>query len=326
MKTFRRFVLAAFAAFTPLHASAEEIVLKSISIWPSSFASVKGYMKFVDRVKKDGAGIVRIVHVGGPEAIPAEQQGTAIRNGVFDIQFGAASYYSGVIPEADVLRASDLSPVEARKAGATSLLSGIWREKLGADILAWMSGDVGFYLYLTDSPKLNADGQVELHGLKLRSSPAYKEWFEAMGATNVMMAPSDTFSAFDRGMIDGLGGPGINFRDLGIARFIKARVGPSVWQLEQVILMNSKKFDSLPAAARKILVDAAIVHEATTIEDYRALKAEEEAEMKQAGMQFFELQGEAGTRYKHLARDVVWNRLQRVAPAHAEELRRLLTR
>lgn len=325
MKIFR-ICIAAIVALAPFGAAADEVVLKSVSTWPSSYAVVKEYLRFVDRVNEAGKGVVRIDHVGGPEVIPADQQDTAIRNGVFDIQFGAASYYSGVVPEADALKASELTPVEARKAGAIDLLSGIWRKKLNAEVLAWMSGGIGFYLYLTEAPKLTDEGTPDLRGLKLRSSSAYKDWFEAMGATNVMMAPPETFSAFERGMVNGLAATAINFRDVGVTKFIKARVSPSVWQIDTLIVMNAGKFDALSEAARKVLVDAAIAQEAQTMDAYRIQADEEAAEIAKSGVQFIELSADAGTKYKALAHQLVWERLARNAPDNADALRRVLSR
>ncbi len=325
MNLFKACVVA-MTALMPFGALADEVTLKSVATWPTSYAVVKEYLRFVERVNETGKGIVRIEHVGGPEVVPADQQDTALRNGVFDIQFGAASYYSGVVPEADALKASELSPIEARKAGAIELLSGIWRKKLNAEVLAWMSGGMGFYLYLTEPPKLTEEGVPDLRGLKLRSSSAYKDWFEAMGATNVMMAPPETFSAFERGMVNGLAATAINFRDVGVTKFIKARVSPPVWQIDTLIVMNAGKFDALPEAARKVLVDAAIEQEAQTIDAYRIQAEEEAAEIARSGVQFVELGGDAAAKYKALAHRLVWERLARNVPDNADALRRALSR
>lgn len=325
MKLFR-FCVAAMLTLVPFGAAADEVVLKSVSTWPSSYAVVKEYLGFVDRVNETGKGIIRIEHVGGPEVIPADQQDMAIRNGVFDIQFGAASYYSGVVPEADALKAAEITPIEARKAGAIELLSGIWRKKLNAEVLAWMSGGVGFYLYLTDAPKLTDEGLPDLRGLKLRSSSAYKDWFDAMGAVNVMMAPPETFSAFERGMVNGLAATGINFRDVGVTQFIKARVSPAVWQIDTLIIMNAGKFDALSEEARKVLIAAAVAQEEQTMKAYRAQADEEAAEIAKSGVQFVELGAEAAAKYKARAHALVWERLARNAPDNAEALRRALSR
>lgn len=317
-------LITAGLVWGPAAAMAEEVVLKSVATWPESYAVVQEYLGFVERVNSAGAGIIRIEHVGGPEIIPADQQDIAIRNGVFDIQFGAASYYSGTVPEADALKAAGISPLQARENGAIGVLSAIWREKLNTEILAWMSGGIGFYLYLSEPPQLTAEGLPDLSGIKLRSAAAYKDWFEAMGATNVMMAPAETFSAFERGMVGGLAATEINFRDVGVTNYITTRIGPAVWQIDTLVIINAQKFDSLPDEARRILTEAAVAQEQATIAAYRALAEQEAAEIAAAGVDFVELEGPAADRYRALAHDLVWDRLQRNAPDKAEELRALL--
>ncbi|WP_185968626.1 TRAP transporter substrate-binding protein DctP [Paracoccus sp. M683] len=314
----------ACAALMPFGVLAEEIVLKSVSAWPANYAVVKDYQQFIDAVNQAGKGIVRIDSMGGPEAIPADQQATAVRNGVVDIQFGAASYYGGTVPEADALKASRKSPVEARASGATALLSDIWRQRLNAVILGWQSGGTGFHIYLTEPPKLTPTGQPDLTGLKLRSSSAYKEWFQALGATNVMMAPAETFSAFERGMLDGLAIAAINFSDLGIEHFIKARIDPQVWQIDTLIIMNADSFDGLTPEARQILTDAAIAREKATIDSFAAMNAAEDQAQAAAGIQFVTLDQAAAQAYRDQAHDLVWQRLERAAPDHAAALRQAL--
>ncbi|MBA4491925.1 hypothetical protein [uncultured Paracoccus sp.] len=172
---------------------------------------------------------------------------------------------------------------------------------------------------------MTAGGQPDISGLKLRSSAAYKEWFEGLGATNVMMAPAETFSAFERRIVDGLAIAAINFGDLGITPFIKARIDPQVWQIDTLIIMNADEFDSLPPEARKIIEDAAIRREAETVDTFTAMVATEDAAQAAAGVEVVALEGAAAQAYHDLAHGVVWNRLEKAAPENAATLRAALT-
>lgn len=82
-------------------------------------------------------GIAEIRYVGGPEVTPAREQLTAVRNGVFDMMFGAAGYYVGQVPEAYVVYASNLNPMEARESGAFDMLAKIHQERANIEILGW---------------------------------------------------------------------------------------------------------------------------------------------------------------------------------------------
>ncbi|MHC0054726.1 TRAP transporter substrate-binding protein DctP [Actibacterium sp. D379-3] len=301
-------------------ALAEEVTLRAVAAWPTSFELTKQFQKFIERVNAVGEGVVQIQLIGGPEVIPPAQQDTALRNGLFDMQMGSASYYNGVVPEGDALFASNITPAEARANGAIDVLEGIWREKLNAHFVAWQSGGIGFHIYLSEEPKFT-DDQLDLHGLKLRSASAYKEWFEALGATNVMISMPDTFSAFERGMVQGLGSPGINFADTGVSEFIKYRISPPVWQLDVLVIMNADKWDALPDAAKAIINQAAIEHEEETGRTFKEVAQAEGELLQAAGAEFLVLEGARRDNYVNLAYETIWTRLKTRSPEHYDALR-----
>lgn len=304
-------------------AFADVITLRAVSAWPKTYEFTRQFLKFVDRVNRAGQGIVQIQYIGGPELTPASQQDMAIRNGVFDMQMGAASYYNGVVPEGDALIGATILPPQARESGATAVLDKIWRKKLNAHFVAWQSGGVGFHLFLTSEPKFTND-KIDLRGLRLRSASLYKDWFEAMGATNVMLSLPEVFPAFERGLIQGLGSPAVNFTDIGVNKFIHYRVGPQVWQLDVLIIMNAKKWDSLPQKAQDIITQAAKEHEIEIDRTYKEASDVEMAKLKASGAHFIELTGKRREIYVKTAHDIIWNRLAKSAPEDAAELRKLL--
>lgn len=315
-------LLPVIAAILAGPACAEEVKLRAISAWPTSFELTKAFNKYIDRVNADGKGVVQIELAGGPEIVPADQQDTALRNGLFDMQMGTPSYYGGVMPEGDALFASNLTADEARERGATTeLLNGILRERVNAQFIAWQGGGIGFHIFLSEEPKIT-NGQVDLSGLKLRSSGAYKEWFEALNGTNVMMSMPDTFSAFERGMVQGVGFPAINFAETGVAKFIKYRIDPPVWRLDVLIIMNADKWDGLSDEAKAVLTKAAVEHEAETYKTFGDIAAAEAQLLKDAGAQFYTLEPEVAKNYVALAHDTIWKRLKDRAPEHYDALRK----
>lgn len=305
-----------------LPAHSAEVTIRAISAWPTTYEFTRQFMKFVDRVNEAGKGVVQIKLIGGPEVTPAAQQDMAIRKGVFDMQLGAASYYNGVVPEADALFGANILPPEARKSGATAVLDKIWRKKLNAHLVAWQSGGLGFHLFLSSKPKFTND-KLDLHGLRLRSASAYKQWFNSMGATNVMLSSPEVFSAFQRGMIQGLGSPSINFTDMGIDKYVRYRIDPKVWQLDILIIMNAEKWDALPSKAQKIITDAATEHEIETDKTYKEAEERESAKLKSDGVKFVQLTGKRRELYVSNAYDTIWHRLKKNAPEDADELRKL---
>lgn len=306
-------------------AAAQEVTLRAIAGWPVSYEFVTRFQRFIDRVNETGRGVVQIQLIGGPEVTPLQQQDTAIRNGVFDMQLGPAAFYHGVVPEADALYSSNISPVEAREAGAYEVLNRIWREKLNAVIVAWQSGGLGFHVYLTDPPRFT-DGQLDLSGVSMRSASAYREWLDSLGATNVVITGPETFSAFERGIVQGLAWPETGFNDLGVTRFVNHRINHPVWQTDIIIIMNAGRWDSLSPEAQEIIRQAAIAHEIEAMESYRALADADTAQLIEAGVEMVELEGEMRDAYINHAHDVIWERLRARAPENFDELRAILYR
>ncbi len=305
-------------------AQAQEVTLRAISAFPKNYALTTSFIRFIDDVNAKGKGIVQIQFVGGPEVIPPQQQDTALRNGVFDMQSGAASYYGGTVPEADALFGANVDPDEARKSGGYDVLNKIWRQKLNAQFLSWQSGGIGFYLYLTKEPKVGANGLLDLSGQKLRSSPAYREWFTKMGATNVVLTLSETFPAMERGVVEGLGSPGINVIDIGAQKFYRYRVGPPVWKLDVVVMVNAQKWDSLTQKQKDFLNQMAIESEAKTKAEFSAQQKHEEDVLMKAGVKLVDLPGDAGKKHVQAAHDLVWERLSSRDASNVPALRKAL--
>ena len=300
-----------------------EAVLRGGAALPPNNVITQSFLEYVEMVNEAGKGIVSIQVIGGPEAIPPTQQDTALRNGVIDIQGGPAGYYAGSVPESEALTGATITAAQARQNGAFELLRSAWRSRLGAELLAWNGSGTRYYIYLRDMPEFDADGNVLLFGKKLRSAGTYRDWFDALGAENVMMSQSEVFSALERGVVDGFGW--ITFAsDIGVNRLLKARVGPAVWQGSPVIMMNGARYDALPEAAKTVLQEAALALEAKITAEMPARIAEEEERLKADGISLVEPEPEAAARYEDLAYSVVWTKLEADLPDFAAKIRPLL--
>ncbi|WP_164738107.1 type 2 periplasmic-binding domain-containing protein [Frigidibacter oleivorans] len=322
MKQFRTTALVGMAMAFGGIAQAEE-VLRGVSALPPNNVITQSFLEYVDMVNEAGAGVVRIEVIGGPEAIPPGQQDTALRNGVIDIQGGPAGYYAGTVPESEALTGATVTAAEARANGAFDMLKAAWRDRLGAELLAWNGNGTQYYLYLSEVPELDAEGNVVLSGKKLRSAGTYRDWFDAIGAENVMMEQSEVFSALERGVVDGFGW--IAFvSDVGVNSLLKARVGPAVWQGSPVIMMNGARYDALPDEAKAVLQDAALALEEKIAAEMPARMASEEERLTADGIELIEPAPDAAARYSDVAYSVVWDKLAKTAPEFEAAIKPLL--
>ena len=277
-------------------ARAEE-VLSAVVAFPKPLDFTKSFLRYVDEVNEAGKGVVRIQVQGGPEAIPPPEQGDAVRRGVIDMQYGPATYYLGAFPEADAMVGSNLSPSETRANGGLDMLGEAFTEKMAVHLLGHFDTGIPFHLYLTDEPERSSDGGIDLTGLKLRSQPIYREFFEKMGVTTVSIPVPEVYTALERGTVDGLGFPLVGVMDLGWHEHFRYRIDPPFFQTDLVTIVNKARWEGLSEEAKAILQDTAIAFEKTSHDFFHTYQQELDQRMQEAGIEVIKLEGDLGTRF-----------------------------
>src|SRR5579871_2009547 len=155
--------LAAAALALPGIATAQETTLRLVSAFPENQFYVKRTIEWIEKLNKDGKGVLQINFIGGPKAIPTFEVGKAVQGGVVDIGFSTGAFYTNVMPEADILKLSETSAAEQRRNGGYELVNKIWAEKGNMRYLAKVVEFTPFHLYL--NKKID---KPDLTGLKIR--------------------------------------------------------------------------------------------------------------------------------------------------------------
>lgn len=292
---------------TVVQARAED-VLNAVVAFPKPLDFTKSFLRYVDTVNEKGKGVVQINVQGGPEVIPPQEQGDAVRRGVVDMQYGPATYYLGAFPEADAMVGSNLSPAETRANGGLDLLGQAFTEKMGVHLLGHFDTGIPFHLYLVDEPKRTDAGAVDLNGLKLRSQPIYREFFEKMGVTTVSIPVPEVYTALERGTVDGLGFPLVAVMDLGWHEHFKYRIDPPFFQTDLVTIVNHAKWESLSEEARTILQDAAVAFEQSSYDYFQDYQKKLDQKMREAGINVIDLEGDVGAAFAASGFETAWER------------------
>jgi TRAP-type C4-dicarboxylate transport system substrate-binding protein len=193
-------IIAVFACSSA--ASASEVTLRAISAFTEKTTYSSGIERFIDRVNAAGKGIVQINYIGGPKAMPPFEVGNALKNGVVDIANTTGAFYTNLMPEADAWKLTQRPMAELRKNGGYDLMAQLYEQKMNAILLARVVDNNPFHLYLN-----KRIASPDLTGLKLRITPVYRDFFQALGATVVQTAPGEVYTALDRGVVDGYGWP-----------------------------------------------------------------------------------------------------------------------
>ena len=301
-------------------ASAQEVTLKGITSFAEKTFYSRGFERFIEKVNADGKGVIQINYIGGPKAMPPFEVGNALKNGVVDIANVTGAFYTNVMPEADAWKLAERPMAELRKTGGYAYMANIYDQKMNAILLARHIEDNPFHLYLT-----KPISKPDLTGLKLRITPVYRDFFQALGATVVQTAPGEVYTALERGVVDGYGWPITGIFDLGWHEKTKFRVDPGFYSAEVSILINKSALAKLNDAQKKVIVDAAAWIEGQAADTVKE-NAADIAKQKAAGIEVIDFKGADGEAFRAKAYEAGWAGIIKQSPEHGPKLRELFAK
>jgi TRAP-type C4-dicarboxylate transport system substrate-binding protein len=301
-------------------ALAQEVSLRMVSAFPESQFYVKRTLEWIARVNQEGKGLLQINFIGGPSAIPTFEVGNAVRTGVVDLALNTGAFYTNIMPEADALKMAEIPATEQRKNGAFELINKIWNEKANMAYLGRVVDYSPFHIYI--NKKID---KPDLSGTKIRITPVYRDFFQAMGAQVMTTAPGEVYTALERGVIDGYGWPIHMLFDLNWQEKTRFRVDPGFYNAEVSIIMNLDKFKALSPKARDFLSRQVQAHEAQN-DFWKAHNESEARRQAQAGIQTISFDAATTRRYLEQARETGWAGVLKTAPQNGPLLRKVLSR
>ncbi len=319
-KTVVLAALALAALGVQNQAQSQELTLRMVSAFPENQFYVKRTLEWVEKVNKEGKGTLQINFIGGPKAIPTFEVGKSVQSGVVDIGFTTGAFYTNIMPEADILKLSETSAAEQRKNGGYDLINRIWAEKANMRYLAKVVEFTPFHLYLTkkiDKP--------DLTGLKIRITPVYREFFQAMNAQVMTTAPGEVYTALERGVIDGYGWPIHALFDLNWQEKTKFRVDPGFYNAEVGLVMNLDKYKGLPAKARQYLDNQALAYERQN-DFWKTYNQNEAKRQAEAGIQTITFDAATSKAYVEKSKEIGWANAIKQSPKYGEALKKVLAK
>src|SRR5712692_6843482 len=273
-----RLVLAAALAAISGIACSQEITMRVVSAFPENLYYVKRLTDWIQKVNAEGKGTLQVNFIGGPKAIPTFEVGNAVKTGVVDMAMSTGAFYTNLMPDADALKLTQLPAAELRKNGAYDYINKVWNEKANMVYLARVVDNTPFHLYV--NKKID---KADLTGLKLRITPVYRDFFQALGGTVVQIAPGEVYTALERGVVDGYGWPIHALFDLNWQEHTKFRVDPGFYNAEVSLIVNLDKWKALTPAQRSFLTKQALAFEAQNVV-WKKYNAEEAQRQAKAGI------------------------------------------
>src|SRR5229473_4652189 len=310
------FIAGAVAVAAASAASAQEVTLRAVSAFAEKTTYSRGFELFIERVNRDGKGVLQINYIGGPKAMPPFEVGNALKSGVVDLANSTGAFYTNVMPEADSWKLTERPMAELRKNGGYDYMSHLYAEKMNAIFLARHVDGNPFHLYLNKSIS-----SPDLTGLKIRITPVYRDFFQALGATVVQTAPGEVYTALERGVVDGYGWPITGIFDLGWNEKTKYRVDPGFYTAEVSVLVNKNTWDKLTDAQKNVLRKAGEAGEAEAFAVFAAENDKETKRQAAAGIQTIKFEGAAAETYRTKAYQAGWEGIIRQSAEHGPKLR-----
>jgi TRAP-type transport system periplasmic protein len=324
MKRWVNLVLAAFivvcVSFFPVLNAKAETVIKAISFLPKDHKLCAMIPVWVEGANKELKGVARIDWVGGPELMAAFNQAEAVRKGMYQVGFLPAAYYQGLLPEADVISLSRYGFDKEREKG------GIWdhmverHKKINMIPLGTWLYDP-FYLYVR-KPITKLD---DLKGMKLRTAAKYDKFMKALGIVPVTVEFGETYTALQRGAVEGFGWPTIGPREWGWLDNVKYVIDiPFYARQNTLIVMNLDVWKKLPKDAQDKLLKYTVKFENDMKAYFVKEIMNERAAMEKMGVKRIKLSPEETKKYMELADSVFLEDLNKKMPDEVKVLKNLL--
>ncbi|MFN0162201.1 MAG: TRAP transporter substrate-binding protein DctP [Burkholderiales bacterium] len=303
--------LAAAVGLVAAQSAVAQDKITAVHAFPASWVYSKSFIEFVKKANTAGKGAFEITVRGGPEAVGMFEQPAAVRDGVVDMVYTPCAFYAAAVPECDAVSASSIDGPTARKSGATAALNEAHVRRMSTVYLGWMDSGIRFHLWFKNQPKLDARGNLDITGVKLRGNPIYNAFFTNYLKAQIINLPStEVYTALERGTADATGWTEIGLMDANWDRFLKFRLDPPFFSTDLGVIMNVRKWNSLSDKSKEILTRVAIEHESFSLKAQAELRKQEFAELEKRGMKGVSLGKEAAANFAGEARKASWARMK----------------
>lgn len=246
----RALAAALTVAFLPFTASAVE--LRVLSSWDQSYPPrpklLDVYLKNVETASK---GDIKFI-VSGPETVPAFEQLQPVSAGVFQMLFTHGAYHAGQNPYLLAAEALGGDLKKWRDAGVREAIDKHY-QKSGLKLVALGQSPEGTAYHIILRQPVGPSG--DLAGRKIRGTQTYSGAFAALGASPVVLPPSEIYSALEKGVVDGAAWPVLGVLDYRWYEVAKYVMRPTFGTVVYPIFMNLAAWNKLTEAQRTLMLD-----------------------------------------------------------------------
>lgn len=293
------------------------VTLTSVVPFSGEAPEDDGYHLFLEKLKQK-APWVSVVSRGGPESIPAFDQTEAVSEGVVDMTPAPAPYLKSLVPMIEGTTLTPYTPLEERKAGVHDF----WTEQMGDAGLKYLGNtmaSIGTKLWL--NKRITT---ADLSGLQLRVSESVQPLVKALGGGAVTIDAGETYTAVERGVVDGVSWVEVGMSNFGWDEVVKYELENKLYPAGAImVVMNPKKWESLSSETQEAIVAAMEEAELEVVDLYKGIAADQKAEREAAGVEPITLSEAEGKKFAQIVHDAGWDALTEIDAAKAGRLKDL---
>lgn len=293
--------------------------LKAVSFLPKDHPLCAMIHVWVNRVNKACKGSVKINWVGGPEVIAGFDQANACINNTVQVIFNPSAYFAPLAPEVEAFPLSKLTFQQERKRGGFYDYMVQRIKKIGMMYIGtWLYNP--FYLRVKKPVKTLAD----LKGLRMRTAAIYDSFMKKLGMVPVTVKFGDTYTALQRGLVDGFGWVVLGPLEYGWTKYCKYVIDiPFYTRQNTLILMNLDVWNGLPKNIQKKIMDITVKFEPEMVAYFNKKDAEEWKRYDKMGIKRIKFSPEENKKYYDMAYEAKWEDLEKKVPNLVPTLKRL---
>lgn len=283
--------------------AAHGVELRVLSSWDASYPPRPRLLDvFLKNVEAASKGELKFT-VSGPETVPPFEQLQPASAGVFQVLFTHGAYHNGQTPFLLAVEGMSGDLAKWREAGVRGVVDQHYQKhSLKLIALGQCPDDTAFQLILRKPVGPAGD----LQGRKIRGTQTYAGVFALLGASPVVLPPSEIYSALEKGVVDGAGWPVLGVLDYRWYEVAPNLLRPTFGKVIYPIMMNLNAWNKLTDAQRQIMLEEGRKAEDMWYGEWTKLADAEHRELLKRGAQVTEMGTSQKAKLARALADTTW--------------------
>jgi TRAP-type C4-dicarboxylate transport system substrate-binding protein len=272
-------VMIGLALLPGIATGAEYRVLSS---WDQTYPVRPKFLEvFLKNVETASKGDMKF-SISGPETVPPFEQLQPVSSGVFQLLLTHGAYHTGQTPYLLAVEALGGDLKTWREAGVREKIDDHY-QKRGLKLVALGQTPERSALQIILRQPIGPSG--DLQGRKIRGTQTFAGVFSFLGASPVVLPPSEIYTALEKGVVDGAGWPVLGVLDYRWYEVAKYAVRPTFGMLTYPIFFNLDAWKRLSDQQRAILLQEGRKAEDSFFPEWTRLADDEAAKLAERGVQ-----------------------------------------